>query len=66
MVTFAQGSLGFMCNFTFDDHEEILGNIFESAKANSTSDFIGLEHRLRLKINMGKDTTKTRSIFRGD
>ena len=27
MITFAQGSLGFMCNFNFDDHPEILGKV---------------------------------------
>lgn len=32
LITFAQGSLGFMCNFTFEDHETILRPIFMSVK----------------------------------
>ena len=61
MITFAQGSLGFMCNFTFEDHEEVLRPVFLNAK-NTVSqnpivdETIGLEKRLRLKVNPGPET----------
>ena len=60
MITFAQGSLGFMCNFTFEDHEEVLRPVFLNAKnivsSSSVNETIGLEKRLRLKVNPGPDT----------
>jgi len=31
MITFAQGSLGFMCNFVFEEHEEVLDHIFHNS-----------------------------------
>jgi NAD kinase len=31
MITFSQGSLGFMCNFVFDEHEEVLNQIFQKS-----------------------------------
>ena len=66
MITFAQGSLGFMCNFTFEDHEKILMPIFKSVRNKLRPEEIGLENRLRLKVNAGPDTPSTREIFRGD
>ena len=47
-----------MCNFTFEDHEQILGPIFESVRSEKSPDEIGLENRLRLKVNVGPDTPK--------
>ena len=55
-----------MCNFTFEDHEQILGPIFESVQTGTSPEEIGLENRLRLKVNVGPDTPKMKQIFRGD
>ena len=66
MITFAQGSLGFMCNFTFEDHENVLRPIFMSIKRGIVISEIGLESRLRLKVNVGPNTVKERRAYRGD
>ena len=66
LITFAQGSLGFMCNFTFEDHEAVLKPILQSMRGDSGPSEIGSESRLRLKVNVGSDTTPDRQVFRGD
>jgi NAD kinase len=66
MLTFAQGSLGFMCNFTFEDHKTVLGLIFKSIKKRIPPAEIGLENRFRLKVNVGPGTSSERQVFRGD
>ena len=62
LITFAQGSLGFMCNFKFDDHPNILNLVLDKGQ----NDEIGIERRFRLKVNAGEGTSKNRMIFRGD
>jgi NAD+ kinase len=59
MICFAQGSLGFMTNFPFNEYKDIL-------KAYVTHDGLEIDERMRLKINMGKDDNVDRCIFRGD
>ena len=49
MICFAHGSLGFLCNFKFDEHPEVLRNTFDK---NSK---LHLDTRARLKINVGGD-----------
>ena len=66
MITFAQGSLGFMCNFTFEDHETVLRPIFIGAKRGFAPAEIGLESRLRLKVNPGPGTPQETLLFKGD
>lgn len=68
MITFAQGSLGFMANFTFDDHPLVFRQLFtkDQAGQHKPSETIGYEHRLRLKINMGPGCNPIRHVFRGD
>ena len=66
MITFSQGSLGFMCNFVFDDHPVILGKALSCAAAGDCTVSIGYEERFRLKVNMGEGTDKNRKVFRGD
>ena len=66
MITFAQGSLGFMCNFTFEDHEAVLRPILLSAINGMVADEVGLESRLRLKVNMGPGCSANKQVFRGD
>ena len=68
MLTFNQGSLGFLCNFVFEDHHEILDKLVEhlaSGGQNQNSD-LGLDKRIRLKVTMGEGCEKTREVFRGD
>jgi len=55
-----------MCNFTFEDHEKVLMPIFKSVKNRTSPAEIGLESRLRLKVNAGPDTSRDKEIFRGD
>ena len=68
MITFAQGSLGFMCNFTFEDLPLVFRELFAmgGGASNKPSDHIGYEKRLRLKVNMGPGVEKMRKIYRGD
>ena len=67
LVTFEQGSLGFMCNFEFKDHEEILNHIITDAENTPGKESaLGIEDRFRLKFNMGEGTEKNRKVFRGD
>ena len=66
IVTFSQGSLGFMCNFVFEDHPVILNHILNDAAKGTCTAAIGIEERFRLKINMGEGTNKDRKVFRGD
>ena len=66
MITFAQGSLGFMCNFTFEDHQSVLRPIFSAMREKSVPPNIGLEKRLRIKVNVGPRTFAERQVFRGD
>lgn len=66
LITFDQGSLGFLCNFIFDDHPKVLRHVFESVKSGKESDKLGLDSRMRLKVNMGKGENPTRLVFRGD
>lgn len=66
LITFSQGSLGFMCNFTFEDYENVLRPILSSVKQGFAPAEIGLEHNLRLKVNAGPDTTINKQLYRGD
>lgn len=66
LITFDQGSLGFLCNFIFDDHPKVLRHVFESVKSGKESDKLGLDSRMRLKVNMGKGENPTRLVFRED
>ena len=67
MITFSQGSLGFMCNFVFEDHEEILNHILNDADESGPKDSaLGIEERFRLRINMGEGTDSNRQVFRGN
>lgn len=66
LITFSQGSLGFMCNFTFEDHDAVLTPMFTAVKQGFAPAEIGLEHRLRLKVNAGPNTAMHKELFRGD
>jgi NAD kinase len=70
MITFAQGSLGFMCNFTFEDHPMVLDHIFNQQHDKNgimkPSNYIGVEERTRLKIRMGAGCDSVRKVYRGD
>ena len=66
MIAFSQGSLGFMTNFEFSEYKDIVQNYV-------TNSGLGLDSRLRLKINLGEPdsqnpsiNTKNRCIYRGD
>jgi NAD+ kinase len=58
MICFAQGSLGFLCNFLFDDFKEVLANTFTNIGN------LHLDTRLRLKINVNPGNV--RNIYRGN
>ena len=54
IVSLAQGSLGFMCNFTFEDHPQVIGPILRRANRSIESSVeLGLEKRMRLKVDVG-------------
>jgi NAD+ kinase len=59
MLCFSLGSLGFMTNFECCEYKDILTKYM-------TNNGLGIDERMRLKINMGKDVKKDRCIFRGD
>jgi len=65
LITFDQGSLGFMCNFVFSDHPEIIRNLFEQM-TDKESNKLGLDSRMRLKVSMGEGGNNVRQIFRGE
>lgn len=51
------GSLGYLCNFTFDEHETVLRDtLCKSCR-------LHLDNRLRLKLNV---TNPQREVFRGN
>lgn len=66
IITFAQGSLGFMCNFVFDDFKEVMNHVFESVKTGKKSEHLGIDSRLRLRVSMGPGCNPVRKVFRGD
>ena len=66
LITFSQGSLGFMCNFMFKDKDEVLLPVLRSSAQGVSPQEIGLDNRLRLRIDMGPNTKKVRGVFRGD
>jgi NAD kinase len=66
IVAFAHGSLGFMCNFAFEQHQMILKYILQSVENQSCPAEIGTESRLRLKVNAGPGTSADREVYRGD
>ena len=45
LISFAHGSLGYLCNFTFEDHKEVLSEIFAGKQK------INLDERMRLKVS---------------
>ena len=56
-----------MCNFTFEEHEAVLRPVFAcSSTVCEADERIGLEKRLRLKVNVGPNTTADKRVFRGD
>lgn len=71
MITFDQGSLGFLCNFVFEDHKEVLSNIFMRLKCPESDpncdNVLGADCRRRLRVTMGEESlNKDRLVFRGD
>lgn len=65
LITFSQGSLGFMCNFVFEDHREVMDHVFVAVANKGQSAELGLDSRLRLRVNMGTGNN-LRKVFRGD
>lgn len=58
LISFAHGSLGYLCNYTFDEHKEVLDSIFcEKCKINS-------DERLRLKVSC--PAKPERDIYKGN
>ena len=58
LISFAHGSLGYLCNFTFEDHKEVFTDLF-SPKTQVT-----LDERLRLKVSCPKQPE--RDIYKGN
>lgn len=65
LLILIKGSLGFLCNFKFIDHEKVLNRII-------FSDFLGdqlsdpaLDLRMRLKVNIGDESKRVRKVFKG-
>ena len=59
LVSFAHGSLGYMCNFEFNEHRDILTKVFSRENCN-----LHLDNRLRLKCGVIGDPM--RDVFRGN
>ena len=56
-----------MCNFTFDDHPQVVGPIIQQLEEGQVENqVVGLEKRMRLKVNVGPGTSPEKLIFRGD
>mmetsp|Transcript_5873 Transcript_5873/g.9496 ORF Transcript_5873/g.9496 Transcript_5873/m.9496 type:complete len:311 (+) Transcript_5873:123-1055(+) len=61
LVSFAHGSLGYLCNFEFDEHEQVLHKVFSSKGK------LHLDNRIRLKASMvGDEAALTKKVFRGN
>ena len=56
MITFAQGSLGYLCNFIFDDHKQVIDNLMRQLTQDSNE--LGMDERIRLKVSMGGEHDK--------
>ena len=54
LITFDQGSLGFLCNFVFNDHKLVMSHLFtqfaKSKNLETKDSELGLDKRLRLKV----------------
>ena len=48
LISFAHGSLGYLCNYTFEDHKEILSDIFRAESK------VNMDERMRLKVSCPK------------
>jgi NAD kinase len=48
LISFAHGSLGYLCNFTFEDHKEVIKEVF------SLKTKVNLDERMRLKVSCPK------------
>ncbi len=60
LVSFAHGSLGYLCNFEFDEHEQVLHKVLSSKGK------LHLDNRIRLKASMsGDEAEQTKKVFRG-
>lgn len=58
LISFAHGSLGYLCNYTFEDHKEVLSDLFSGEHK------ICLDERLRLKVTCPNNPV--REIFKGN
>ena len=59
LICFAHGSLGYLCNFLFDEFESVLKNLISSDAA-----ILHLDNRLRLKV--GVMGNPVRDVFTGN
>lgn len=59
VITFAQGSLGYLCNFKFEEYPEVLTKLVLCKDCK-----LHLDNRLRLKV--GVDGNPLRKVFRGN
>ena len=66
MITFANGSLGFMCAFLFEDHIEVIAELYKRNCKDQMSNKLGLDKRLRLSVSMGENSKSIRKVYRGD
>ena len=67
MITFSQSSLGFMCNFEFEEHRQVIDSLIcEKQGQLVCEEKLGVEERFRLKVNTGPGTNINRKIYRGD
>ena len=59
LICFAHGSLGYLCNFLFEEFEKVLNNLFNTGAVN-----LHLDNRLRLKV--GVKGNPIRDVFVGN
>jgi NAD kinase len=57
--------LGFLCNFAFKDHEQVLEHILFSDYLGDSEGDPGLDLRMRLKVNIADEKRRVRKVFKG-
>mmetsp|Transcript_8667 Transcript_8667/g.14696 ORF Transcript_8667/g.14696 Transcript_8667/m.14696 type:complete len:93 (-) Transcript_8667:481-759(-) len=59
LICFALGSLGYMCNFTFYEHQKVIDSVFKEKYS------LHLDNRLRIMASVDGENKK-RQVYKGN
>ena len=71
LIAFSLGSLGFLANFEFKEHPKVLAAILltffdDEVTIDKNNYNLGIDKRMRLKVNMGTGCETERKVFKGN